>query len=447
MSTPPPHNLGSSLRPKPLTLNTPLPPLREFTPTKDIRAHPLFTGILFPWVWRVYGQRLTRAGHYFLAATLIFTAFALFGLDQQWYVPLPYAFGLWTIAFLAMYRERPRVRLRAAHAGRIGAGETLPVEIEIEAVGRRGLGWVVLPDRLPLWVDAVPPEGVSLPTLRPGETARVRLGLHCRARGAYRLRGFRVETAFPLGLMVAQQGFPENSLLLVHPRWTPLARLDLPAGLRPPPGETAQAAQRGDSREFVGNRDYREGDPVRSIDWRATARLNRTVVREYREEVRLEAAVLLDTQVSAAPVPSGLAPPSAFEQAVSLAAAAGDWLARSGYALSFFASGSTLYPLTDGSAAAWDTLLDLLAAVEADDRTEAAPDAAWADALPPGTQVVCVLLDWDTARQERVERLQMRSVGVKTVIVRDGPCTLPPPTGRDITLLTPAQVSAGVEAL
>jgi len=431
MSTPPPENSFRTFpthKPKLLTLNTHLPPLRDFTPTKDIRYHPVFRGLLFPWVWRVYTQRLTRVGHYFLAATFVFMAFGSLSLDQQWYVAFTYAFGLWAVAFVAMFWQRPHARLRATHTGRVGAGETLPVEIALEARGRRGVGWTVMPDRLPPAVDAVPPEGVGLPVLATDETAHVRLGLFCRRRGAYRLRGFRVETAYPLGLMVAQQVFPENKSLLVYPRFAPLARLDVPAGRRYQPGEVALASHLGDSREFIGNRDYREGDPIRSIDWRATARLNRPVVREYREEYLLRAAVLLDTH---APSPApGLPPPLAFERAVSTAAAVSDFMARSEYLVDLFAAGPDLHRLTTGHGTAFlDDILDLL------------------EFLSQITLVVCVLLDWDTVREGFVERLRAQGAGVKVVIVRDRPCTLTPPEGRDVTLLTSAQVDAGVEAV
>lgn len=450
MSTPPPENpfrASPSRKHTPLTLNTHFPPMSGFTPTKDIRYHPIFQGILFPWVWRVYTQRLTRVGHYFLAATFVSLAFASLSLDQQWYVAFTYAAGLWAVAFVGMYRQRPRARLRATHAGRIGAGETLPVEITLEVLGRRGIGWTVLPDRLPPAVDAVPPEGMGLAVLAAGETAHVTLGLLCRRRGAYRLRGFRVETAFPLGLMVAQQVFPQTESLLVTPRFAPLARLEVPASRRYQPGEVALASHLGDSLEFIGNRDYREGDAIRSIDWRATARLNRPVVREYREEYMLRAAVILDTHAPA-PAP-GLPPPSAFERAVSTSAAVSDFMARSEYGVDLFAAGPDLHRLTTGHGTAYlDDILDLLACVEARDAQDFETlEQALLEFLSQITLVVCVLLDWDVVREGFVERLREQGAGVKVVIVRDRPCTLPPPEGRDVTLLTSAQVDAGVEAI
>ena len=56
-------------------------------------------------------------------------------------------------------------------------------------------------------------------------------------------------------------------------------------------------------------------------------------------------------------------------------------------------------------------------------------------------------LDWDEVREGFIERLRAQGAGVKVVIIRDRPCTLPPPEGRDVTVLTSAQVDGGVEAV
>ena len=423
-----------------LTLDTHLPPLSAFGPTKDIRYHPLFQGLLFPWVWRVWTQRFTRAGHYFAVATLFFFAFGSISLDQQFYVPLTYAFGLWTVAYLGMWLGRPQAALTARHADRAQAGESLPVEIDVTALGRRGAGLSVLPDRLPPGVDAASEDGAALPVLKPGEKARVRLMLRCRKRGEFQLRGFRVETALPLGLMVAQAVFSERRTLLVTPRFTPLARMDIPRGRRTQPGGTASALRLGDSFEFIGSREYRQGDPIRSIDWRATARLQRPVVREYREEFLQRVAVVLDTHT---PMPSGLPPPPSFESAVSLAAAVSEYAVRSEFALDVLAAGAQVHSVSGPGAEG--RVLDFLAAVQADTQ-QIGPDwEAWdsnlAAHLGQITLIVCILQDWNTARQEFVERLREHGAGLKVIVVRDTPCTLPP---GEWPVLTSAQIDGGL---
>ncbi len=429
-----------------LSLDTHLPPLSAFTPTKDIRYHPLFQGLLFPWVWRVWTQRFTKAGHYFVIATLFFTAFSSVSLDQQFYVAFAYALGLWAVAFLGMWLGQPRVLLAATLPERVQAGETLTADVSVTAGRRRGIGLSLLPDRLPPEVDAVSEDGAELPTLAPGETARVSVALSCRKRGVFQLRGFRVETAFPLGLMVAQSVFAESRTLWVTPRFTPLGRMDIPRGRRYQPGGTASALRLGDSFEFIGNREYRDGDPVRAIDWRATARLSRPVVREYREEFLQRVTVILDTH---APSPPGLPPPLAFESAVSLTAAVCEYCARSEFALDVLAAGPNIHTLAGPGQGALASVLGLLAEVSADTRMGSGTDWSRLEeeltvSAAQTTLIVCVFLDWDAARQEFAERLRDFGAGLKILIVRDTLTTLPP---GEWPSLTSAQITAGMDEI
>jgi uncharacterized protein (DUF58 family) len=428
-----------------------LPPLSR---TKDAYSHALLRTAGLAGAWNLFAQRISQPGRWVLLTTAAFFGYGTSSLELQAYVPLAYVTALWAIAFIALFFARPRVSLAARHADRVCAGETLPVDIEVQAARRCGHGdLIVIPHRLPQLVDAVPEAGVALPALDKGEKTRVQLGLRCKKRGVYRLRGYRAETDFPFGILVALRAFHLDRTVTVYPRFSRLNRLDIPSGRRYHPGGVALASIRGDSLEFMGNREYREGDNVRDIDWRATARLGLPIVREYREEFFHRVAVILDTHVPRSTPRERQERDDDFERAVSMCAAVGDYMAQQEYLVDIFAAGPNLYHLTAGRSLAYlDQILDILAAVESN------PQEPF-DVLEPEifenlaqiTTIICVFLDWTESRRAFVHRLSQQGAAIKVLIVRDAPCTLAPQDDHDLlgipSVIDAAGYAAGIEEL
>jgi uncharacterized protein (DUF58 family) len=415
----------------------------------------MLAGAISRWLWRTWVQRLTPPGRWLVLASAIFVTYGGASLQLQGFVLGAYAGALWLVAMLAMLLYRPRVRLTARHAERCSAGEALPVDIEIEQRGRLGGGdLLVLAHRLPLEIDAVPDAGMMLPDLRRGQRHRLQMRLRCNRRGRYVLRGWRVETQFPFGMLRARRIFAEQRPLLVYPTFTALARLLLPTGRRYQPGGVALASNLGESFEFLGNRDWRDGDNVRDIDWRATARVQKPIVREYREEYFLRVAVILDTHLPAS-IRASSRPRRRddLERAVSLAAAVSDYMARQDYLVDLFAAGPNLYHLTAGRSLAYlDQILDILACVEesADEPFEVI-EPQIAELMNRISTVICVLLDWNDTRRAFVHDLRRQGAAVKVIILRDGACTIDPSIDADvlgeIPVISPDDFARGVEEL
>lgn len=405
-------------------------------------------------LWRVWMLRFTPAGRAFLWPTLAFAGYAQFSSLEYQDLALPvYAVGFWAVALTAGFVFRPRVRLAAEHSDRVRAGESLPVRLTVEQTGRLpGLDQYVLFHRPPAGLEPELATGVALPPLARGGSAEAVLRLRCARRGSYRLGGYRVQTDFPFGLVNIFRAFPEPRTLTVYPAFERLDGLDIPGGRTLQPGGVALAAVVGESTEFVGNREYRNGDPVRNIDWRASARLGRPIVREYREEYFVRVAVILDTQV-ARPRRSGGR--EDFERAVSLAAAVSDYIARQDHLIDLFAAGPKLYHLTAGRSLAYlDQILDILACVDPGPEEpfeQIEPELL--ENLSQITAVIGIFLDWNPARRELADKLRRQGVGVRVFVVREGPCTLEPMVGgggRDevpVTVLSRAEIDAGVRRL
>jgi len=407
----------------------------------------LFRSHIIRFLWGFWSRKLAMGGRFFFLASALFLLYGLGSLEMQAFIPMAYSTAVWILALFAYVIQRPRVKLGARHAGRIAAGSELCVEVDVERIQYAGGGCIVLPHRLPLEIEAVPHEGVAIPALNVGETATCKFALRPNRRGIYRLRGYRVESDYPFGLLNASSVFQIEDQLTVYPRFEPLDRLQLPLGRRYQPGGVAFAAPRGESLEYIGNRDYREGDSVRDIDWRATARLSRPIVREYREEYFLRAAVVLDTHLER-PTPAAK---EDLERAISLCAACGDYMNRTDYLVDILAAGPNLYHLLAGrGVASLDQMLDILACVEPSSEppwTKLEPHL-WAN-LEQITSVICLFLNWNEERRAFAARIASSGSAVKVVIVRNSPPDLDPmgSWGGEVPILGTKEFEAGVRHL
>lgn len=399
---------------------------------------------------RAWRERLTPAGRCFIVPTLVFTAIGATSLDNHIYIGCLYALAFWLVAFPFAIFDAPRVKVEARHADRVSAGETLTVDVDVEQVGRFPHADItIVPNRLPDGIEDKASRSAVIALTRRGERKTARLELTCARRGSYDLSGWCAQTDFPAGLMHPRRVFKHASRLLVYPAYTQLVDIDIPTGWRYHPGGVALASKLGESFEYLGNREYREGDNIRDMDWRATSRLNRPIIREYREEYFHRVAIVLDTYVP----PKGPAQRSDdLERSVSLSAAVSDYMARQEYLVDIFAAGPNLYHLTAGRSLAYiDQILDILACVES------SPSEPF-EILEPEirahlaqiTTIVCVMLDWNDARRAFVDQVVREGASVKVVVVRDGPCTIEPGAMNEpfpITLVDAARFAGGVTRL
>ncbi|PPK97813.1 uncharacterized protein (DUF58 family) [Kineococcus xinjiangensis] len=136
--------------------------------------------------------------------------------------------------------------------------------------------------------------------LPPGERRRAATALRPTRRGERSADRVTVRLSGPLGLAARQASLVLPGRLRVLPAFS--SRRHLPsrmARLRELDGRTA-VLHRGQGTEFDSLRDYVDGDDVRSIDWRATARRQTVVVRTWRPERDRRVLIVLDASRTAA---------------------------------------------------------------------------------------------------------------------------------------------------
>jgi uncharacterized protein (DUF58 family) len=229
-------------------------------------------------------------------------------------------------------------------------------------------------------------------------------------RGLLQFEAVRIARNEPLGLMKAhaQRAVPDT--LLVLPRTYAVAETRMAGSRRLQPGGVANSSRIGEAEEFVGLRDYRPGDTPRRIHWKAWARTGRPVVKEHQDEFFVRHALVLDT--------SGPTDAQTFEAAVSLAASLVALPRGDDSLLDLMFVEGRAYTLTQGRGlGAAAELLRVLAAVSHVPGSFAPLAEAVALGAARISSAICVLLAWDTPRQQLVASLRARGLPVRVWLV------------------------------
>src|SRR5205814_1683322 len=136
--------------------------------------------------------------------------------------------------------------------------------------------------------------------LRRGETIEIRYRLRCRAPGPIRFEGVRLRFADPQAL-VYHEAFLRQPL--VYPALPMLVDADLNQrttkrhNILMPPG-IHRLHRAGGGSELMDLRDYMPGDPPKMIAWKASARKDKLITKEFETEVPVRCTLLVDCSQS-----------------------------------------------------------------------------------------------------------------------------------------------------
>ena len=302
---------------------------------------------------------MTQRGRAVLAlGVVVYLAAWIFGSRPLY----PVAVGLLLAVVLALgwvrLAARPPFVRRHGASGDVVEGDDVRIDLEVEAVG-----------------------ALAPPTLvaheRPGGLGERRVELHRVGRrrfaGRYELRavprgryGFdevrlTVEDPFALARAELAQGGPQA--LVVYPRLVQLDRLFSEGGAYAQDGRRL-LLRRPTGYELHSVREYVEGESLRKVHWRSTARRGRLMVKELEDAPRDEVAVLLDGDAAAI---TG----EGFEVAVRAAGSILRAHLRRGRRCALVVNSAARESQAIASESDWRRSLEVLAAAQSDARTPA----------------------------------------------------------------------------
>ncbi len=273
---------------------------------------------------------LTTRGWWFLVLAVLVMALGFFA-ELPALVPVGLTLTLWFAAVGALFYLRARVVVRRLRVVRtladergpvdtLWAGRPVDVRVEVRLPGFLSLPYAVVTERVPFALEREAGEVETSGPVGAGRTLSLAYRARPPAPGRVRFEGVRLRLADLQGFFYHETFVPAVVLARVLPVLADAGGKPATTkrhNLLPPPG-IHRLRRPGSGSELLDLRDYRPGDPPRTIAWKVSARRDRLVTKEFESEVPLTCTLFVDTSNSVRLGPPGL---NALARLIEIAAA------------------------------------------------------------------------------------------------------------------------------
>jgi uncharacterized protein (DUF58 family) len=238
---------------------------------------------------------------------------------------------------------------------RVPAGQTATVTLRLDNVSRVPTGLLLAEDTVPYALGTRP--RYVLDKIERNGSRELSYSLRSDMRGKFEIGPLQLRAADSFGLVEVARSLSGRTSFVVTPRIVPLPRTVISRSWAGEGDGRARLSSTAGEDDVIP-RAYRNGDELRRVHWRSTARYGELMVRREEQRWRNRATVFLDSR-SLAHVGSGAA--SSLETAVSAAASLGVHVAQQGLTGQFMTDGEVVRsgPFFE------DRLLDSLAVLKA----------------------------------------------------------------------------------
>jgi uncharacterized protein (DUF58 family) len=196
------------------------------------------------------------------------------------------------LADFLLGRRPPALEVERELRHSLPVGAWSKVGLRLQNPGPYGLDLIVHDHHPPAFEVTALPARLRLPADRG---ARLEYRVRPQRRGDAAFAGVELSIASPLGLWRCRRFLPRPERVKVFPNFREIGRYALLAsdnhlsrmGVR-------RKQRRGEGNDFRQLREYRAGDAIRQIDWKATSRTQKLISKEYQDERDQQVLFLLD---------------------------------------------------------------------------------------------------------------------------------------------------------
>lgn len=245
--------------------------------------------------------------------------------------------------FLSFYKLGNIEVIRGFEKSEFNAGEKLVVNIRMKRRSAFPLFYMVIEDNLSaalaLSVKNKSTKALIFPYFR--KEIDFEYTIEALPRGEHHFQGIQVKVGDLLGLIEKQTTFPTaDDKIIVYPAYEELIYRTMDHHYDQGMTASKERVQR-DTSMAVGIRDYQPGDRFSWINWKATAKRNEIMTKEFEQRKSHDVLILMDC-----------APEKNFEAVVSFTASIVKAILRKGAQVGFLSSSSerVAFPIRNGEA-------------------------------------------------------------------------------------------------
>lgn len=347
----------------------------------------------------------TRRGWLALAAAAASFSIAMVNLSLTATVLSALLWAILPASFLSALFSLHGLTLRREPLQDGEMGRLVPMPVTIANTLSRHRQAVLVGERIPF--AEAPISFTPVTPLKPRESRYVRRPILASSRGNFELDRLMLRGGDPAGLFYRQKTFSFPRHMVVYPPRVALHHVPLQLRNRSVASATGQPiGVSGLGQEFFGVRPYRPTDGMRFIHWKASARQQELMVREFEETTIQQVTIILDNHRANL---QGKGLESNFELQVKVAASLMGYLSGV-YCRLLFATGTGDKHYLLGSGPTMQTeIMQLLATLQPGDVPLLDVLEQAVDQIPPSTVVYCLTMtDPAELEQELTILLQQR---------------------------------------
>jgi uncharacterized protein (DUF58 family) len=254
-----------------------------------------------------FSVHIPNAGLLFFALILLVTILSLSSGNNLLYLVLAALLATMFISWVMSRLNLSRIAVSIRFPNHIFAGESAPFDVTVSNSGRLLPGFsltVAMSEQDSKSLVAkkekenVSPanltELVYLPIIPAKAQARARVERSFPKRGIYPVNGFLAHTRFPFGFIEQRRRLEADGEIVVYPEIRPLDEfrkaLPLLQG-------RVESRMKGTGSDLYAIRQYLSNDHHHHIDWKATAKTSRIMVREFTRDDDWRVTIMFDPRV------------------------------------------------------------------------------------------------------------------------------------------------------